>query len=68
MVRQRKITPPAMTVVQAEKQHEDGLVEVVCITHNVHLGDGRELDWQEATRVAPDLADFLEKRGQVKRK
>lgn len=64
----RKIIPPGMTVVQTEKSHGDGLVEIVCITHNVHLGDGRELDWQEATRVTPELADFLEKRGQVKRK
>lgn len=43
----------------------DGLVEVRCKTHNVHLGDGRVLDWGDTALVTPELAEFLEGRGQV---
>jgi hypothetical protein len=68
MARPRKIPPPPMgDPVVTEVRHDGGLVEVTCITHNVHLGDGRKLHWQESARVTEELAAFLEERGQVKR-
>lgn len=53
-------------VVAPAPRVADGQVKVTCITHDVSLGDGRTLGWQESAFVDEGLAKFLESRGQVK--
>lgn len=67
MARPRKIVTPEAKVEATEAPSTDGLIEIVCVTHNVHLGDGRKLGWQEGARVTPELADLLVTNKQVKR-
>lgn len=68
MARPRKIAAIPLPASVVSSSPDDGLVEVVSIINaRLHLGDGRKLEWREAARVEPELAAFLEERGQVKR-
>lgn len=64
--RKYSLNPPMGAPVVSGAPKSD-LVEITCIKHNVHLGDGRELHWQESAQVVPELAEFLIERGRVKR-
>lgn len=44
----------------------EGHVKVRCITHNVHLGDGRQLQKGDTAFVDEELAMFLDDRDQIK--